>query len=478
MTKKCLRQINATRFFSVAARDGEKRRRMLLISVHFPPGSATGALRWQKLSRYAYERGWQLDVITLDPASAETLDQRRLAELPPRTNVYGISVRKGWLQRAENAVRQRLRRLRQKTATEKKTPIGGKEDSNRERQVTRLFSVIRSVLSGAYAAWEDFSQYQTWNRDAFGLGLKVHRDAPIDLIVTCGPPHMVHDIGRRLSKEAGIPLVIDFRDPWSQVHRLGDETINLRVWKFFARYYERLAVLQADLVVMNTEPARLRMQSIYAQKKDRIIAVMNGFDEEVLPKSRHGTKFVISYAGAIYLDRDPGVLFASVAHIIRELGLTPDDVGIEMMGYVEEYQGKTIQSIAAEAGIETYVRIFPPGPRDAAMEFLSHASVLVSLPQDNYMAIPSKVFEYMQFDAWLLAMAVPGSATELVLRGTDADIVDPGDIKAISERLRVRYRQFRAGERPGNKKGIEAFSRREQARLLFDTIDRIVVPNG
>ncbi len=44
------------------------RARLLLVTYHFPPDTAVGALRWQKLARYAAERGWGLDVITLHPA--------------------------------------------------------------------------------------------------------------------------------------------------------------------------------------------------------------------------------------------------------------------------------------------------------------------------------------------------------------------------------------------------------------------------
>src|SRR5262249_5100160 len=37
--------------------------RLLLVSYHFPPDRAVGALRWRKFARYAAERGWALDVI-------------------------------------------------------------------------------------------------------------------------------------------------------------------------------------------------------------------------------------------------------------------------------------------------------------------------------------------------------------------------------------------------------------------------------
>src|SRR3989442_15660523 len=73
------------------ARRGE--RRLLLISYHFPPSREVGAVRWQQLAKYAVERGWELDVVTLDPASQVAPDWDALADLPARVNVYGVPQR-------------------------------------------------------------------------------------------------------------------------------------------------------------------------------------------------------------------------------------------------------------------------------------------------------------------------------------------------------------------------------------------------
>src|SRR4029450_3332728 len=65
-------------------------RRILLLSPHFPPGQAAGALRWQKLARFAADRGWGTAVLPLDPASLPAMDSSRLADLPAGVRVYGI----------------------------------------------------------------------------------------------------------------------------------------------------------------------------------------------------------------------------------------------------------------------------------------------------------------------------------------------------------------------------------------------------
>src|SRR5207247_4856908 len=88
--------------YATAASDG--RPRLLLISYHFPPDAAVGALRWQKLARYAAERGWGLDVITLDPACLARTDPTRTEDLPAGVRIYGIPARPVWVERAVEVV--------------------------------------------------------------------------------------------------------------------------------------------------------------------------------------------------------------------------------------------------------------------------------------------------------------------------------------------------------------------------------------
>ena len=124
--------------------------------------------------------------------------------------------------------------------------------------------------------------------------------------------------------------------------------------------------------------------------------------------------------------------------MVQEFGLAPEDFGIEFMGYADTYNGLPLPAIAAAEGVGGFVRMHPPASRERALEFLARGTMLVSLPQDSDMAIPSKVFEYMQYRAWVLALADRGSATETILRDTTADVVAPNDIDALTEVLRKR----------------------------------------
>jgi len=292
---------------------------------------------------------------------------------------------------------------------------------------------------------------------------------------------MVHEAGRLVAERTGRPFVMDLRDPWSLVERLAGD-IASPVWYRLARRYERLAVARAGLIVMNTEPAAQAMQRAYPEAAERIIAVMNGYDcDEVIPPSPAEGRFTVVFAGSVYLDRNPRVLLRAAATAVRDLGLTPKDFRIEFTGHVgsvDSADPSSIGAMAKDEGLGDFVEVTGFRRRKELTELLANATMLVSLNQDSNMAIPSKIFEYMQYPAWLVALAERDSATELLLRGTAADVVAPADTAALADVLRRRCLQYHQGERPVRLSADSRFSRRTQATLLFDAIERVVARKG
>jgi hypothetical protein len=118
------------------------------------------------------------------------------------------------------------------------------------------------------------------------------------------------------------------------------------------------------------------------------------------------------------------------------------------------------------------VSVEPPRPHREALDFLAGATMLVIFLGSNMLALPAKVFEYVRFDSWLLALAEPGSAIAQVLEGTTADVVVP-QVDEIAAAITRRYRDHRAGIRPQRVARDDRFSRAAQARILLDAIAKL-----
>lgn len=454
-------------------------RRLLLISYHFPPGDAVGALRWQKLAIEAAKYGWTLDVVTVHPDSLERADTDRLRELPAGTRVFGVPARRLAIDHIERIVWNALRRARRSTAEDADPSDAARVSASPARphslgrDAVRSLRLSRRVAVRTYYAYLYHLRNKRWAMRAEALARRLAERSAPRAVITCGPPHEAHLAGARVARRLGVPHIIDMRDPWSLVERV-PEIIAAPITYRLAAAGEARTVPHASLVVCNTEPAAEALRRRYPSLDERCIAVMNGFDNDALPAPAPGRRFLLAYAGSIYLDRDPSALFRAAARFIRRRDLSPEDFGIEFMGHEEIAAGAGVMEIAEREGVASFVRRHRPGSRSAALAFLARAAMLISLPQDSAMAIPSKVFEYMRYDAWLLALADPESATARVLSQGGADVVAPEDVGGIASVLERRFDEFARSGRPRQPALVPHASRAEQARIFFSALGDVV----
>jgi O-antigen/teichoic acid export membrane protein len=455
------------------------RPRVLLMTYHFPPDPEVGARRWGQLTRLAAERGWEVDVIARDAAQLARSDGDG-GPPPSGIRVHGVPMPLLAVERLESAVWGAVRAVSARgqstvtgaTGVARERDPGSPRPGSLARDEMRWWPPSRRGTARHYFAWLEYARTGRWARTAARRGLDLVAGGGYGAVISCGPPHMAHVAALQVAARAGLPLVVDLRDPWSLVQRL-PEAIASPVWLRLAARHERRVVARADLVVANTEPHAAALRRRYPAASTRIMAVLNGCDDLPFPApSREETRdrFVVAYAGTIYLDRDPRPLFTAAARVVRELGLSPADFGVELMGTVAEFDGMPVEALARAAGIGPFVRVHAPASHAAALRFLARASVHVVLPQDSDFAIPAKVFEYMSFEAWMLALAERGSAVEQLLRDSDADVVAPGDVTGIAAALRRRYLQHRRGERATPLASDGRFTRSAQADRLFAAV--------
>jgi len=441
-------------------------RRLLVVSYHFPPDPAVGGLRWRKLAQHAVSRGWELDVISLDPGALLREDPSGLGDLPPGTRVHHVPMPA--LPFATLPIRcwQLLQPRRRRLPG---APAGA---SSLSARTLRWWPSRWRDLARAYFAWLDRHRGRAWGRAAADQARRILEQEEFVALISSGPPHPPHVPLFELARARGIPFVLDMRDPWGLLQRL-PEAIASPLWLAQARLDERRCIRGAALTLTSTEPHRDALRRRYPAAAERIIAVRNGCDDEPLPVPARTHRFVVRYAGSIYLDRDPRPLFQAAAELVRSEELTPADFSLEFMGEVGTHDGTPLEQLAEQAGIGGFVRCHPSRPRPEALEFLAGATMLVLLPQDSDMAIPAKLFEYLRYPAWLLALAEPESATAQVLQDSAADVVSAADHSAMLAVLRRRFHEHRDGVVPPLLAQDLRFSRAMQAAVLFEALERI-----
>jgi hypothetical protein len=451
------------------------RRRILLLSYHFPPGQAAGARRWQKLAVHAAAHGWELDVFTVAPGSLQIRDPEGLKALPEGIRVFGIP-------ETEPRIEPALARLWALLGPKRQAPsLAQTEPSHRpaasepswfKRDAVPFDPTSVRTWARAFHAAMEFVRQGAWAGRAAQAAARVFEPGLHRIVVSCGPPHMVHHAGRRLARSKKIPLILDLRDPWSLAERVPADMAS-PFWYRLASHFESQAVADAALVAMNTETARDSMQRTYPDQLQKIISVTNGFDDDPIPSANHGPGFVLAYTGSIYIDRSPRNLFRAVRRVADELDLGAPDLRVELMGEMAPIDGVTMAEMARMEGVESLLRIHPPENQMGVEALLARAALLVSLPQDSHMAVPSKIFEYIGYPAWVMALAECESATGLLLAGTSADVVPPEDVDGIATVIREHLLAYLDGVRPDPIATDPRLGRRFQAQILFDGIEKL-----
>jgi glycosyltransferase involved in cell wall biosynthesis len=165
----------------------------------------------------------------------------------------------------------------------------------------RLFSKLRLeyVRDLCYVSALGADTAFAWNRRAVRHVLALAATQKIDAIYVSLRPCSSAFIGTRLRKLLGVPLVLDFRDPWTQYFLA---TFPTRLHYRLSQSLERAALKQADHVITITPTARDNLLAWCPfLNPAAVTCITNGFCEEefATPSARHARDgvFRILYSG-------------------------------------------------------------------------------------------------------------------------------------------------------------------------------------
>ena len=201
--------------------------------------AAVGVFRVIKACKFLPEFGWQPIVLTVKDGFNYAYDHSLLERLPHDLRVVRskqISPLLWW-----------DRRTVQNTAVPRKSmePPAGSAGPSPPKAVAKFKKFLRNLMS-----LPDSDNF--WIPFAVAKGLSTVYREKIDVIMTTSPPASAHLIGCNLSWLTGRPLVVDYRDLWTQ-----NEGYHLRKFspmlRRIDRWMERSVLKRAKAVVTATD---------------------------------------------------------------------------------------------------------------------------------------------------------------------------------------------------------------------------------
>ena len=276
-------------------------RKALVITYYWPPAGGSGVQRWLKFSKYLREFGYESIIYTPENPEFMATDKSLEAEIPEGLEVikrriwepYSLykkvtgrkeAIRPGFISNHDSVAGASISVGTNASAganinTKKKASI--KKTSFKER----LSFFIRSNLF-----FPDPKMF--WIRPSVKFLKRYVVQNGIDIIVTTGPPHSMHIIGRRVSEATSVPWIADFRDPWTKMYNFKYMGYTSLIKSKHERA-ERKVLKSADAVVTVTETIRAELeQIIYLEKgqhnqkteKSKVFVVTNRSEERRVGK--------------------------------------------------------------------------------------------------------------------------------------------------------------------------------------------------
>ena len=433
-------------------------RRFLLVTYYFPPSGGPGVQRSLKLAKYLPACGWEPAVITVDPdhAAYPGTDASLEAEVPAEIEV----VRTGsWDPYAAYA---RLMGKRREDAVG--VSFVGTTPANPKERLARWVRA-NCFVPDARMGWVPFARR---------AAIRLARAGRFDAVVTSGPPHSTHFVGRSVRRHCGIPWVADLRDPWTGIHHY-DQFPATALARALDRRMEERVLREADRVVV-VSPTMATQFAVSVPRTYDVIT--NGFDPDdfraaALPPA--GDRFVIRHIGNLSRTQIPGTLWLALRDLESEVGKL---VRVELIGNVDG----TAMEAAARYGVQEQVKVLPYVDHGEAVRLMrtSHALLLVinDVPQAASI-VTGKIFEYVASGRPVVGIVLEHGDAASILRTARAGRMSAhDDVAAVAAQVRGLVSDWRDGRalRGAPAEVAAAFGRDRQAAQLARLLEGL--PNA
>lgn len=439
-------------------------KRVLIITHNFPPTFNSGVLRPLKFAKYLPQFGWQPYILTtLEPARTAR-DYSLLDQFPPTGRVYRtasleVPVARTWMCLKKRAEQREPRGARTFTATEIQSP-----------------PLARRIIDSVYASLPLDPQI-SWIPFAVRKGREIVLKEHIDVICASGPPFTCFAIGYLLKKLTKRPLVLDYRDPWTQqgIYPFMQRRHNFKIDSFLERRILEMAdhIIVAHPNLLSDLPRKYPSVCV-----GKITAITNGYDpadfEGLVPQPN--AQFTIVYTGTFYFNYAPDSFLRGLRRLLDE----DPDLGtrLRVIFTTVSMEDAAFRRIVGKLALDHVVHTTGFVPYRQSLQAMINADLLLLvLPpaRGSHGWIPGKLFDYLYANRPILAIVPEGSAAEIIGRTSPGFVIHPNDVKGIAKAIREAYSResrvpswFRS-----NRERIAQFDRRVLTAQLASLLNGI-----
>lgn len=409
-------------------------KKVLFVTYYWPPSGGAGVQRPLKFVKYLPERGVEPYVLTVENPTYPITDSSLSGDIPEAATVFTSKTLEPF------SLYSRLTGRPIEDST--KPTIRLKSDT----WTARLGSWIRAnvFLPDARVGWL---------LTARAKAQSIVEEYGIDAVVTTGPPHSVHFVGKYVQEQAGTRWIADFRDPWTGVYynRLLPRMPFIR---HLDESLERSVLKQADEAVVISDSMANIQREIY-DRRYRVIP--NGFDpDDFLPvddttetdADADGT-LTIRFIGSVREGAIPNGFLKVLSGLANRLNYR-----VEFVGNAHPSLNDWIDKL----GLDDVVRVKPYVPHPEAIRLMCRSDLLllsINKTPGSELILTGKLFEYLGSGSPILFLGpTGGDAAKIINAAGQGVCYEHHDVRGIRRFLErfpgdkhLRSRRDRAANR-------------------------------
>ncbi|QDU10913.1 glycosyltransferase family 4 protein [Gimesia aquarii] len=442
------------------------RKRLLLISYHFPPVGGAGVQRPVKFVKYLRRFGWDVSVLMAANPSVPVFDNSLLVDIP------------------EDTLLERARTWEPDYAL-KKNVAAQKSSGQRTGLLTPVKSACRKAIkAGAGLLLQPDAQI-LWYPNALKAGKKLLRSLPHDAIMATAPPYSNLILAKKLKQIFQIPFIADFRDEWDLSSKYLENHQQDRISNLIQTHLQKSVMKASDAIVATTQASTERLLSRAHQFGTDAIGkcIYNGFDQDDfdlleeldLPQRSSDTpkRFRIIYTGTLWNLTTVEPLVKAVESIHQVNPELLNKLEFQFIGRKTPEQLTLLERIHqtdCTLVTEEYCA------HQEALKKMGTADALCLLLSDvegaNRVA-PAKLFEYLATKREILSITPAGETAHILNGFWPAGNFRADDTEEIALWLTERLNSQTASS-ISNPEKIDQFNRESQAGELAELLGELV----
>jgi len=330
---------------------------ILFISYYFPPFSKILSIRAAEFTKRLVKNGYKIFVVSSKSNKNAHKDGELLRKVKSpmikNTKVFNLSFAKEGFQ-------------------------------SNIKKTTLYFEIFNLIL------------FLYWVPLAFLASRRIIKKNNIKLIYVSAPPFFTLILGYILKFSCKIPLIIEYRDPWSYNPYL-KETMTKSIENFYLKMEKRILKSADRIITISEGMKQFLLDNFPETRNKRIHAIPHGINiddiEKITKRSNISKEITFTFTGNLYGRRDlePLIRIVSTSH---ELGkLNNISLNINIFG---RYDSKHLTSLFKKYDVYKYFHLEGFVPRDVCLEEVLNSSLALHVGENlNYPTLSFKVLEYL-----------------------------------------------------------------------------------